>query len=280
MSDMWLNYCKSFIPRIKSRHKEMLGRDCDLDNPKRITDKIEWLKVYDSTYLKTYCSDKITAREYVASKLGVDISIPILGIYSDFSSIDFSAVPQSYVLKTNHGSHTNIIVRDGNIDMAKARHKFNEWMGKDWSWWGYELFYKLIPRRVFVEKYMNDGHRDLVDYKFLCFNGVPLFCQVIMDRHNSNRHLNYMDMQWRPCTGISRKDFPANYSLITPPPSSFELMKKYATILSKDFRFVRVDFYEIDSICYFGELTFAPGAGYIQYTDDTVDYKLGSLLRL
>ena len=69
MTDNWLKYCTSFIPQIKARHKQMTGHTCNLDNPIRLTDKMEWLKIYDSTFLKTYCSDKYTARNYVKKKM-------------------------------------------------------------------------------------------------------------------------------------------------------------------------------------------------------------------
>lgn len=280
MANEWLDYCKSFIPQIKSRHKEMLGRDCNLDHPERLMDKLEWLKIYDSTFLKTYCSDKITVRKYVEKKLGVDISIPMLGVYNNFDEIDFSKLPQNYVIKTNHGSHANIIVKNGKIDKLNAKKKFDEWLSKDWCWWGYELNYKLIPRKILVEKYMENGPAGLTDYKFVCFNGVPSFCQVIADRNCQSKHLNWYDMTWSECPWISRKDFPANYQIKHVKPKTFDLMKRYATILSSDFKFVRVDFYEIDGTPYFGELTFYPGAAYIQYTDDSVDFKLGKMLRL
>lgn len=280
MGNDWLAYCKSFIPQIKARHKQMLGRDCDLEHPRRLTDKLEWLKVYDSNFLKTYCSDKITARKYVVAKLGKDISIPLLGIYDNFDAIDFSKLPKDYVIKTNHGSHTNIIVRGGKIDKNVAKRKFDEWLAKDWSWWGYELHYKPIPRKILIEKFVSDGHPDLTDYKFLCFNGVPTYCQVISDRHGRNKRLNYMTRDWTPALNISRTDFPANYSFIDPPPASIDIMWKYAEKLSEDFKFVRVDFYEIANKCYFGELTFIPAAAYIKFTDDSVDYALGKMLEL
>lgn len=280
MDKAWIEYCETFIPQVKARHKQMLGRECNLDNPQRLTDKLEWLKVYDSTFLKTYCSDKLTARKYVAAKLGKDISIPVLGVYNTFDEIDFGKLPKDYVIKTNHGSHTNVIVRNGKIDRDKAKKQFDKWMSKDWSWWGYELNYIPIPRKIFIEPFMNDGHPDLVDYKFLCFNGKPTYCQVISDRHGKRKHLNYLDRNWIPAPDISRVDFPANYSIIDTPPRTINEMWSYAEKLAADFRFVRVDFYEINEKCYFGELTFIPGAAYIQYTNDSVDYKLGSLLAL
>lgn len=280
MGSQWLDYCKTFIPQIKARHKQMLGRDCDLNNPKRFTDKLEWLKVYDSTFLKTYCADKLTVRKYVSKKLGKYISFPVLGIYDTFDSIEFAKLPTDYVIKTNHGSHTNIIVRNGNINKVKARQRFTEWLSKDWSWWGYELLYIPIPRKIFIEPLMTDGHNDLTDYKFLCFNGVPRYCQVISDRNNSDKRLNYYDLNWSPMYKICRTDFRSNYNLLDSKPSNFNQMIEYATKLSAEFKFVRVDFYEINGVTYFGELTFIPGAAYIQYTSDNIDYEFGNFLML
>lgn len=280
MTLKWNEYCISLTPKIKARFKQMMGFEPNLENPKRLTEKLEWLKVYDSTFLKTYCADKITAREYVEDKLGKDISIPLLGVYNKFDDIDFSKLPKDYIMKTNHGSHTNIIVRNGNINKTLARQKFNEWLSKDWSWWGYEMFYKPIPRKIIIEEFMSDGNVALTDYKFLCFNGMPIYCQAITDRGTNNMALNYYDMNWRPCKEISRLDLPANYNKIDKKPETFELMKEYATKLSKDFKFVRVDFYEIDAKVYFGELTFIPAASYVKYKNPKTDFELGDLLKL
>ena len=41
-------------------------------------------------------------------------------------------------------------------------------------------------------------------------------------------------------------------------PKFFTLMKEYAKILSSDFKFVRVDFYQLENEIRLGELTFSP----------------------
>ena len=60
-------------------------------------------------------------------------------------------------------------------------------------------------------------------------------------------------------------------------------MIDYAKILSNDFKFVRVDFYEINNQVYLGELTFTPNNGFIKFNNDkkyhTSEY-LGQLLTL
>ena len=278
--DEWKNHCIEQIPKLKERYKEIMKEDLNLEDPKSLTEKIQWLKIYDSTLLKTICSDKITARTYVKQILNKDIFIPILDIKNSFDEIDFSCLPNDFVIKTNHGSHSNIIVRNKTINVAEARRKFNSWLNKDWSFFGYEMAYSRINKKIFIEQYMENSDNCLVDYKFLCFNGVPSFCQVISDRFKPTKHLNYYDMDFTPMTKFSRIDFPANYDIIDKKPTTWESMKDIATTLSKEFKFVRVDFYEINNQVFLSELTFFPAAGFIIYTDPELNNYFGSLLNL
>ena len=54
MENKWLEYCLSQKENVKRRWREMMHRDLDLENPKTLTEKIQWLKIYDSNLLKTY----------------------------------------------------------------------------------------------------------------------------------------------------------------------------------------------------------------------------------
>ena len=63
-------------------------------------------------------------------------------------------------------------------------------------------------------------------------------------------------------------------------PKSFELMKQYSKKMSKDFKFVRVDFYEENGCIYLGELTFTPGAFIVKYEHPEDEITVGNLLKL
>ena len=62
-------------------------------------------------------------------------------------------------------------------------------------------------------------------------------------------------------------------------PKTLNKMIEYAKILSKDFKFIRVDFYEVNNKCYLGELTFTPGNGWFNFSTEN-DIKYGDLLKL
>ena len=57
-------------------------------------------------------------------------------------------------------------------------------------------------------------------------------------------------------------------------------MVRISKILSKDFPFVRVDFYDIEGKVYVGELTFTPCGGFGKYDPREWDYKIGEWLDL
>lgn len=273
-------WCISQKDKVKQQFRQIMGYNLDLENPKTISEKLNWLKIYDSTFLKTLCSDKLKVREYVKDKIGKDLFLPVFGVYDKFEQIDFSKLPSNYVIKCNHGSGMNIIVKNGKIDKADAKRKIDKWMQTDYLHL-LEFSYKPIQKKIFIEQYAeNLGKVALTDYKFSCFNGEPKFCQVINDRFTNHLHFNYYDINFNQMLDISRNDHPANYVLKDEKPKNWELMIQYAKKLSEDFKFVRIDFYEINDKVYISELTFYPNGGYLKYKNKDTEQKIGTLLCL
>ena len=272
----WQKYCASKREDlIKLYEKRMNGQKLNLDNPQTINEKLNWLKIYDVPYSKTRACDKIELHNYCKEILGKDICVPIIKIYNNFDEINFDELPNNYVLKTNHGSQTNIIVKNKVINKNIAKKQFSEWLSKDWTWWGLEMPYERVPRKIYAEYFLYDEKQkeSLYDYKFWCFNGEPKL-YTINNGHGHGDIMYYkMDGTEYNLYGIKSN---SNYKK----PNNFELMKEYAKKLSKDFKFVRVDFYEVNNIIYLGELTFYPGAGYITYKNPETNLILGNMLKL
>lgn len=276
----WKEYCLTFIEKCKANYRRMIGKDLNLSSPKTFTEKMQWLKIYDSTFLKTFCTDKITLHNYCEAKLGKDICIPLLGTYRTPDEIDFAKLPNAFVIKCNHGCKMNILVQDkSQLNVSQVKQRLNRWLLQDFSNVnGCELHYRPIPHKILIEEYKeNSGCADLTDFKFYCFNGKPLFCQVITDRH-SKMMLSHYDMNWTYAPQYDRKEYSSVNNI--PKPKTFDEMLKYSEILSADFKFCRCDFYEIDGKVFLGELTFTPNSGYHHFKDDNTDLFLGEQLKL
>jgi hypothetical protein len=54
--------------RLKFKHK--LGYKLNLEHPKRLNEKIQWLKLNDRNPLFALCADKYTVRHYVEERIG------------------------------------------------------------------------------------------------------------------------------------------------------------------------------------------------------------------
>lgn len=266
---------------IKLQYWLYMGKKLDLKNPKTFTEKIQWLKLHNRKEEYHRLVDKCEVKKVVASIIGDEYIIPTLGVWDSFDKIDFSILPDKFVLKTTQGSHSSFICRDKkDFDKEKAKKSFRIWMRSS----PYEKFrewaYKGIKPRILAEQYLElKKGEDLVDYKFYCFNGKPLYCQVIKDR-TTKETIDFFDKDWnhQEFLGLHTK---VTHSKVTIEcPINYGKMLEVAEVLSQDVPFLRVDLYNLGGKIYFGELTFYPAAGLGCFTPDKWNLKLGELIKL
>lgn len=256
------------------------GKELNLSHPQKFNEKIQWLKLYDATPLKTRLADKYLVREWVKEKIGSKYLIPLLGVWDSFDEIEFDQLPTQYVLKGVHGSGMNLIVRKGQpINMKSAKKKCDFWMK---SYYGIgpiqEWHYRDIPHRIIAEQYMENMDGDLYDYKFYCFNGIPKFCQVIKGR-NTDSQMAFYNLDWSEA-GFTHKHFGEMREPVDKP-KQLEKAIELAAVLAEGFSFVRVDLYLVgDENIYFGEMTFTPASGVRHWVPEEADEMLGKMIEL
>lgn len=254
---------KTKIPykqELQSWYQNIMGEYLNIDNPRTFNEKIQWLKLYDSTPIKTRLADKYLVRDWVKEKIGEQYLIPLLGVYDKFEEIDFDKLPNQFVIKCNHGSGWNIIVKDKvKLDLLEVKEKLDKWMSTNFAFrWGYELHYKNMQPKIIIEKYMEDESGELRDYKYTCFNGKPEFIWIDSERYTNHKR-NLYDLNWKQLpykVNSKYQTFPSPQK-----PKCLDEMTHLAQILSKDFPYVRVDFYIINNHVYFGEMTFTSSSG-------------------
>lgn len=264
---------------LEDMYEKRIGHKLDWNNLQTYTEKMQWEKVYHQDLLKVKLADKYAVRDWVADKIGDQYLIPLLGVYKSFDEIDFSKLPNQFVIKTNHGSGTNYIVKDKkSFNKKRARLMFKDWMATDYAYnTGFELHYSKIERRIIIEKYLVTPQNELQDYKFLCFDGEPKFCWVDMGRY-SNHTRNVYNLEWQlqpwnqECYGIYKEPIPC--------PTNFDKMIDVAQMLSKGFAHVRVDLCNVEGNIYFGEMTFTNGSGLDRIIPEEYDKILGDMWKL
>jgi hypothetical protein len=268
---------------IEKKHYYITGEYINLDNPVLFAEKLHWLKLYDRKPEYVKMVDKYKVKSYVESLIGEKYIIPTIGIWNNFREIDFTNLPDRFVLKTTHDSGVVCICKDKQkFNINKARKTINKSLKRNLYYFGREWPYKNVKPRIIAEEYLSEAGNDaIVDYKFYCFNGVPLFCQVIKDRF-VNETIDFFDDQWNlmPFTGMHTKyPFPHSKELIEKP-DKLEEMKHIASSLSRNTYFSRIDLYYINNKIYFGEITFYPAAGFGKFYPEEWNKRLGELLVL
>ena len=263
--------------------KKQVGYELNLNNPKTMSEKIMWLKLYYHNPLVTKCADKFALKDYVANVIGEEYVVPVIESWINPDHIDFSTLPDQYVMKVNWSSGYLKIVKDkSEVDEEKLRKQLKAWMRpyRNAYYQSFNWGFKNMPAVVFAEKYMEQPEGELYDYKFFCFNGKVEIMFIATDRFNKDKTTShdFFDKDFNPLdiTFGGRAHVPDKITK----PINFDKMKELAEKLAKPFPFVRVDFYEVDGKIYVGEMTFYPGGALLKYEPAEWETKLGDMLQL
>lgn len=246
----------------------------DFKNGQRFNEKILYLKHHKSATINSDLVDKYKVRDYIASKIGADYLIPLYGVWSSSDSIDIAALPEKCVLKTNHVSGDVQLITDKS-QIPAALKVLKSLLTKDYSTYSSERHYKGIKPVILAEALLGNG-TPINDYKFFCFDGVPQFIQVDVDRF-TNHTRTFFDPNW------NNLRFSTLYPIFEgsiPAPENLQKMLEIASTLSQGFSFLRVDLYEVEGKVYFGELTFHHGNGVEPFKPDEYDTIMGNCLHL
>lgn len=276
----------SFIPdkqMLQLQYRLKTGRKLNLSNPRRFTEKIQWYKLYYRNPLMKRCVNKYEVRKYVKSKGLEKTLVPLLGHYNSINEISWDSLPDQFVMKTQQGGGgLSVIVCSDKRKLKKEdavkklfykekrvpKHRG----GREWAYWD-------IPTGIVVEELLVNKENPEVginDYKFFCYQGHAEYVIVDVDRYIGHKR-NFYDRNWNNLHVTS--DCPSSDRDI-PKPENLDEMIRYAEILAKDFPYVRVDLYSVDGKVYFGELTFYPWSGYVQYSPDEADFLFGEHFKL
>lgn len=274
---------------LKKIYMDVMGKGLDLKNPKLFTEKIQWIKLNDNIPIKTQWSDKLLLRNLVSEK------VPELGfpkVYThgnNFEELDFNVCPNEFIIKTNHAWKQNYFVSDKNKFLANnnkeyntVRYLFNYYLSRHFAFSsGFEMQYKDINRKVYVEEFIRGNSISLdLNYKIYCFNGVPRIIEhYITDEGKiDNSRIAVFDTGWKQLD--VEYLYPKYQGMPIPPPENLNKMLEYSKTLSKDFKFVRIDFLNTCEKLYLSEMTFTPSSGFIFFNPPEYDAILGQMLNL
>lgn len=143
---------------------------------------------------------------------------------------------------------------------------------------GYVLWFHEY--REDMDKYnKEDKCEGLTDYKFYCFNGQVKYLYVSegLEDHDTAK-ISFLTPDWKPAS-FQRMDY-RTFAKIPERPVNYEKMIDIAKCLSENMPFVRIDLFEINKKVYFSEFTFFPCSGFMLFSPDEWDMRLGNGLNI
>lgn len=266
---------------FEKQRERILGYKPNFIIPKTMNEKIIWLLHHGDLSLKEKLTNKIEVKKWVAERIGEEYIAKTYAICDSLDEVDWDSIPERFVIKASHGCRMNIFILDKSQFLEgvfeKAKKVTQAWLDIDYSIFCGEIQYKNIPRKIMIEELTIENSVQLrFDYSFHCLNGKPTFIE-----HNRafNKELvgfSY-DIEGKQLDFVlSKKYYKSDFIY----PKNLDKMIEIAEILSKDFRYVRVDLRAVHDKLYLGEMTFTPFAGVIPFSDKTVDYEYGKKIIL
>ncbi|BDB66648.1 hypothetical protein Hc94105_0847 [Helicobacter cinaedi] len=209
----------------------------------------------------------------------------LYGIYKSVDEIDFSKLPQSFVLKTNHASGGVVPVPNketflsDSMGFEKAMDKLTKNLNINYYTLYREWHYKDIEPRIFAEEMLDCGKNSddkkweaPLDYKIHIMHDKIGYIEVAADSVRHHKEL-IVDTQYNemPFDLGNRMDF------LPEKPKDFDIMLDMARKLAYFTDYVRVDLYYVNNKIYVGELTFTNAGGADTFNPQEWDRKLGKL---
>lgn len=251
----------------------------DFKNPKTLDQKMQWLKIYDRDPKYVDLVDKYESKRIVGKKIGEKYIIPSLGCWDSFNDIDFSKLPEKFILKTTHDSGTHVICHNKNLfDYRNAKKILDKSLKRNYFYLWREWPYKNVKPRIIAEPLLeNIDGGPLVDYKFYCYGRKPQYFMYSIGEAEHNVKNHKFDMSGKSIDYLF-KETPAIELSNIKLPSNLEEMIMIVNKLCDISEHVRIDLFNVDGKIYMGEVTFCTNAGFISIKDEGFKQSLADMI--
>lgn len=272
-SDVFEHEIKTNFAYTKLVAKNRLGRNINLDKPKTFNEKLIHRRLFSRDSIWPIITDKIAVREWLKGKGYLDdVKLVPAKVAYTVHDLMLMKIDKPVVVKAAWASGMNLFV-NSNEQLEANRNILEKWFESSYAPERLIWAPEAMKRGYLIEDSIADEQGNVpLDYKFFCFDGKVAFMQISFYESGKQKILCF-----------SEKGSKEKWSYVYPQPSfnfeldkhKFNLMKRVAEKISKDFSFIRVDLYYYKNQIYFGELTQTPTSGFGLFTDNKVKDELG-----
>lgn len=267
----------------KEKWKKRFGYNLDLENPRTLNEKIQWLKLNDRKDIYNIWADKYCCREYIKQTFGEQYLVPLLFVTDNPSQINEKNIKDfPCVIKANHTSGDYFLFRNGNkVNWFRVRTKCKRWLRCNYYHISQEWQYSSMKRYILVERMLLDKQGKIPnDYKLHFIEGQLAFVYCSIDREGDNYRQIYSP-DWKLLNfSWDGNGMPLQQTKPITKPATFQKMCEFGKIIAKNMHYVRVDFYDVDGVLYFGEITLYHGGGFDKFVPNEYDLFYGEMIKL
>ena len=269
----YVEYTKIRLENVKKRlntwYLKKTEKYIDFDTPRTYNEKVQWLKLYDSTDLKSHFADLYRVRDFVKDNIGEKYLIPLIAHFTDPDSIEFDNLPEKFTILSTHGESYEYHVNDKkNISEENLKLKLSSWMAEDAiEKNNFELYYKNIAPQILVTPLIESNF----EYRLWTFNGSTKYIQIIHNKQDKKETAFY-DTNWNrlpflyyPYTSLSEIKKPEN----------LEELIHLGNKLGGYFTHAIIVCHYNDKEIYFKRILFSLFSGIVKWSDSNFDITMG-----
>ncbi len=262
------------------RLKKVIANTPNIKKPLTLNEKICHRLVFDHNPLFTMLADKIAVRDYVRSRTQRVKIATLYGVYTAVEDIDFTPLPDKFVLKCNHDCGSTVVCTNkANFNSSQAANKLRLALKKNVYYSTREWQYKNIPPRILCEQYINiylntERNKQPEMLRVHCFHGVPNFIEADFTDESGNGFINVYDETWS--LQPFQMEYPNTPEKIDKPALFHEALLA-SRELSRGIDYCRVDLMLTQKDIYFSEITLSPRRGKLNISPIEWDMKLGAI---
>lgn len=236
----------------------------NINQPKTFNEKMHFLK-FKNFNIYSDLADKFKVRDYIQNKIDSSVLAKIYWVGTNPNSVPFDQLPSAFVIKCNHWSWYNIIIRDKlNVDKNKIIELLKKRMKEDYWRRHRELQYKYIEKKIIIEELLVDKNFIVpIEYKVFCFNWLPEFVLLDYTNNDNIKKRCAYDVNWNKLNFQIRYEYDDSQEINLW--YNHNNIFDYAKKLSVWFSLVRVDFYICNNQIYVGEMTFTSWAWFSNF---------------
>jgi len=225
--------------------------------------------------------DKFKVKNFVKSVVSGTPNYVYFTTPEKIDWFNFEILPNQFMIKATHGCGWNIAVKDfSEADVPAICKEMKFWLQRTYQK-GIERQYEQVTSGVLIEKYLGDVRaRDKdSEFKFYVFNGQLEFIHSFPEQ-------NYYVLTWN-LLPMGRRFIGSGHVLEhkeSDPknkpkdlPRMIQVVEELVAMIGSP-PFVRVDLYELDGVVSFGEFTFTPSCGNVEFIPKECDLAYGALL--